>query len=75
MMTEDYLSPSLSPDCLGNIDKYKLARLPLGVSKVLVKQMDKSVIKFCLVRMGRLMIETSATHHNLSLPPCTVCVG
>lgn len=50
MMTEDYLSPSLSPDCLGNLDKYKLARLPLGVPKVLVKQMDKSVIQFCLVR-------------------------
>lgn len=39
-MTEDYPCPSLSPGCLGNLDKYKLARLPLGVSKVLVKQTD-----------------------------------
>lgn len=71
-MTEYYLCPSLSYDCLGNLDKYKLARLPLGVSKVLAKQMDKSVMKFCLVRT-RLMIETSATHHILSLPPFTEC--
>lgn len=55
MMTEDYLSPSLSSDCLGNLDKYNLARLPLGVSKVVVKQMDKSMIKFRLVRT-RFMI-------------------